>query len=63
MIAEEYFGRSRLLRRLKSGPHGQLVELYAALKEAALAKLKSYGHRKRTCFQPSDRLLAFLEAL
>jgi hypothetical protein len=30
MIAEEYFGRSRLFRRLKSGPHGQLVELYAA---------------------------------
>jgi site-specific recombinase XerD len=30
MTAEEYFGRSRLFRRLKSGPHGQLVELYAA---------------------------------
>jgi site-specific recombinase XerD len=30
MIAEEYLGRSRLFRRLKSGPHGQLVELYAA---------------------------------
>jgi site-specific recombinase XerD len=30
MVAEEYLGRSRLLRRLKSGPHGQLVELYAA---------------------------------
>jgi site-specific recombinase XerD len=29
MIAEEYLGRSRLFRRLKSGPHGQLVELYA----------------------------------
>ncbi|WFU54658.1 hypothetical protein QA639_34495 [Bradyrhizobium pachyrhizi] len=34
-----------------------------ALKEAALAKLKPYEHRKRTRFQPSDRLLAFLEAL
>jgi site-specific recombinase XerD len=30
MIAEEYLGRSRLFRRLKSGPHGQFVELYAA---------------------------------
>ena len=35
----------------------------AALKEAALAKLKPYGHRKRTCFQPSDLLLALLEVL
>ena len=30
MITEEYLGRSRLFRRLKSGPHRQLVELYAA---------------------------------
>ncbi|MFO1157313.1 MAG: site-specific integrase [Reyranellaceae bacterium] len=30
MITEEYLGRSRLFRRLKSGPHGRLVELYAA---------------------------------
>ena len=30
MAAEEYLGRSRLFRRLKSGPHGQLVDLYAA---------------------------------
>jgi hypothetical protein len=30
MIAEEYLNRSRLFRHLKSGPHGQLVELYAA---------------------------------
>ncbi|MBY0322068.1 MAG: site-specific integrase [Reyranella sp.] len=29
MITEEYLGRSRLFRRLRSGPHGQLVELYA----------------------------------
>jgi site-specific recombinase XerD len=29
MITEEYLGRSRLFRRLKSGPHRQLVELYA----------------------------------
>ncbi|MGH7083279.1 MAG: hypothetical protein ACREFV_12500, partial [Acetobacteraceae bacterium] len=39
MAAEEYLGRSRLFRRLKSGPHGQLVELYAArLVEAGLAR-------------------------
>ncbi len=109
MIAEEYLSRSRLFRRLKSGPHGQLVELYTAhlvrdelaghgtwrclnlvgdllswikrcrlkltdvdervadahlaLKEAALAKLKPYEYRKQVRFQPSDRLLAFLEAL
>jgi site-specific recombinase XerD len=30
MVAEEYLGRSQLFRRLKSGSHGQLVELYAA---------------------------------
>lgn len=31
MIAEEYLRTSRLFRRLKNGPHGQLVELYATL--------------------------------
>ena len=30
MVAEEYLSRSRLFRHLKSGPHGQLVERYAA---------------------------------
>lgn len=30
ITAKEYLGRSRLFRRLKSGRHGQLVELYAA---------------------------------
>lgn len=30
MIAEEYLGRSRLFGRLRNGPHGQFVELYAA---------------------------------
>ena len=30
MDAEDYLGRSRLFRRLKIGPHGQLVERYAA---------------------------------
>jgi hypothetical protein len=30
MDAQGYLGRSRLFRRLKIGPHGQLVERYAA---------------------------------
>ena len=30
MNAQEYLGRSRLFQRLKIGPHGQLVERYAA---------------------------------
>ncbi len=30
MVVAEYLSRSRLFRRLKSGPHSQLVELYAA---------------------------------
>ena len=30
MEVEEYLGRSRLFRRLRSGPHGQLVERFAA---------------------------------
>jgi site-specific recombinase XerD len=30
MIAEEYLSRSRLFRRLRSGPHGSYVELYAS---------------------------------
>ena len=30
MTAEEYLSRSRLFQRLSSGPHGQLIELYAA---------------------------------
>ena len=39
MIAEEYLSRSRLFRRLRNGPHGQLVELYAArLVEDGLAR-------------------------
>lgn len=29
MVAEEYLGRSRLFRRLKRGPHGRVVKLYA----------------------------------
>lgn len=30
MISEDILGRSRLFRRLKTGPHGHIVELYAA---------------------------------
>jgi site-specific recombinase XerD len=30
ITAEAYLGRSRLFQRLKSGPHGQLIERYAA---------------------------------
>jgi hypothetical protein len=30
MVTEEYLRRSRLFRRLKSRPHGQHVERYAA---------------------------------
>jgi hypothetical protein len=29
MDVEEYLGRSELFRRLKCGPHGELVERYA----------------------------------
>lgn len=30
MTSEDILGRSRLFRRLKTGPHGHIVELYAA---------------------------------
>jgi site-specific recombinase XerD len=30
MIADEYLNRSRIFRRLKNGPHGSYVELYAS---------------------------------
>jgi len=39
------------------------LHTHLALKEAALAKLQPYERGKRTRFRPSDRLLAFLEAL
>jgi integrase/recombinase XerD len=39
------------------------LHAHLALKEAVLAKLKPYNGNKRTRFKPSDRLLAFLEAL
>jgi site-specific recombinase XerD len=39
------------------------LHAHLALKEAAMAKLKPYERVKHTRFRPSDRLLAFLEAL
>src|SRR5262245_53292547 len=39
------------------------VHAHLALKEAALAKLKPYKRNTLTRFNPSDRLLDFLEAL
>jgi integrase/recombinase XerD len=39
------------------------LHAHLALKEAVLRKLKPYNHSKRTRFQASDSLLAFLEAL
>lgn len=43
MEVEDYLGRSQLYRRLKSGPHGHLVELYAArLVEEKLVRLGTW---------------------
>jgi site-specific recombinase XerD len=39
------------------------LHAHLALKEAALAKLRPYERGKRIRFRPTDRLLAFLEAL
>jgi site-specific recombinase XerD len=43
MEVEAYLGKSRLFRRLRSGPHGQLVERYAArLVEERLVRLGTW---------------------
>ena len=43
MEVEEYLGRSRLYRCLRSGPHGQFVERYAArLVEERLVRLGTW---------------------
>ncbi|WP_454914238.1 site-specific integrase [Variovorax gossypii] len=56
IIAEEYLNRSRLFRRLKSGPHGQLFELYAArLVEVGLA-----GQGTWRCLNVVGDLLAWM---
>ena len=56
MIAEEYLGRSRLFRRLRSGPHGQLVELYAA----RLAKEGLARHGTWRCLNLVSDLLSWI---
>lgn len=56
MVAEEYLGRSRVFRRLKSGPHGQLIELYAArLVKDGLARQGTWR-----CLNLVDGLLSWL---
>ena len=56
MIAEEYLGRSRLFRRLKSGPEGQLIEVYAA----RLAKDGLARHGTWRCLNLVGDLLSWI---
>ncbi len=57
MVAEEYLGRSRLFRGLKTGPHGQLVKLYAArLVKDGLAR-----HGTWRCLNLVSGLLIWIE--
>ena len=56
MTAEEYLSRSRLFRRLKSGPHGQLVELYGA----RLAKDGLARHGAWRCLNLLGGLLSWI---
>ena len=58
MIAEEYLGRSRLFRRLKSGPDGRLVEVYAA----RIAKDGLAGHGTWRCLNLVGDLLSWIAA-
>jgi site-specific recombinase XerD len=44
MKAEDYLGKSRLFRRLKKGPHGQLIERYAT-------RLAEEGFSRRSTWQ------------
>jgi site-specific recombinase XerD len=56
MIAEEYLRRSRIFRRLKDGPHGPLIEPYAArLVEDGLA-----GHGCWRCLNVVGGLLSWI---
>lgn len=57
MIAEEYLRTSRLFRRLKSGPHGQLVELYATL----LVNDERASHGTWRCLNLVGGLLSWIE--
>jgi hypothetical protein len=61
MITEEYLRRSRLFRRLKNEPHGQIVELYAA--RLVKDELAGASTRRRLKFVADSRVLVFLEAL
>ena len=56
MVAEEYLGMSRLFRRLKSGPHGRLVELYAA----RLVKDGLVRHGTWRCLNLAGDLLSWI---
>ena len=58
MIAEEYLSRSRLFRRLKSGPHGQLVELYTA----HLVRDELAGHGTWRCLNLVGDLLSWIKS-
>lgn len=57
MIAEEYLGRSRLFRRLKSGPHRQLVELYTA----RLVRDERAGHGTWRCLNLVSDLISWIK--
>ena len=57
MIAEEYLRRSRLFRRLRSGPHGQLFECYAA----RLVKDELAGHGTWRCLNLVGGLLSWIK--
>jgi site-specific recombinase XerD len=57
MIAEEYLRRSRLFRRLRSGPHGQLFEFYAA----RLVKDELAGHGTWRCLNLVGGFLSWIK--
>ena len=56
MEVEEYLGRSRLYRRLRSGPHGQLVERYAA----RLVEERLVRHGTWRCLNVVSGLLSWI---
>ena len=56
MEIEEYLDRSRLYQRLRSGPHGQLVERYAA----RLVEEKLVRHSAWRCLNVAGGLLSWI---
>jgi hypothetical protein len=56
MEVEEYLGSSRLYRRLRSGPHGQLVERYAA----RLVEERLVRHGAWRCLNVVSGLLSWI---